>query len=87
MMLVPLSALASNPYEVEKGDTLWGIAKRDLGDESMWPKILDYNSHLKKPGRMFTKNGTTYVIIYPGEYLAGLNKYGILAAPEPKSVK
>ena len=33
-----------NTYIVQKGDTLWGISKKFLGDGVMWRKIYNYNN-------------------------------------------
>lgn len=33
-----------NTYIVQKGDTLWSISKRFLGDGVMWRKIYNYNN-------------------------------------------
>jgi len=54
---------ASSPpktYTVKRGDTLWGIAKRFLGDGSRWKEI--YNANVNVIG----KNPN---LIYPGQVL------------------
>jgi nucleoid-associated protein YgaU len=36
---------------VRPGDSLWRIAKRELGDEHRWPEIAQAN-HLRAPYRL-----------------------------------
>ena len=36
--------IKSREYEVQPGDSLGGIAQKELGDESLWPKIQSLNS-------------------------------------------
>ena len=37
------TARATHPYVVQRGDTLWGIAKRELGDPLRWREIAELN--------------------------------------------
>lgn len=39
-------------YEVRKNDTLWKIAKRQLGDGRLWTLIRDHNPALRNPHRL-----------------------------------
>lgn len=41
-----------NTVRVERGDTLWKIAARHLGDGTAWPKIAEANPELKDPNRI-----------------------------------
>ena len=37
------AARATRPYVVQRGDTLWGVAKRELGDPLRWREIAELN--------------------------------------------
>lgn len=41
------AATAGNTYTVQKGDTLWSIAQRMLGDGQRWREIQDLNPGLE----------------------------------------
>lgn len=58
---------AAQTYTVVSGDCLWNIAKRFYGDGSQWEKI--YNANTGVCGQPYTKGGTTYVMIHPGDVL------------------
>ena len=50
-------------YDVRRGDTLWGIAERHLGDPERWQEIARLNYHHRQPdGRTLTDSHW----IYPG---------------------
>lgn len=34
------------PYEVKRGDSLWNLAGRHLGDPGRWPELLDFHNNL-----------------------------------------
>lgn len=57
----------SQEYTVVKGDCLWNIAKKYYGDGSKWKKIYEANPGVC--GEPYTKGGTTYVLIHPGDKL------------------
>lgn len=53
-------------YTVKKGDTLWDISKKYLGDPTRWPeiyslnkKVIGSNPNLIYPGQVYTLPGTT----------------------------
>lgn len=48
------------PYVVRKGDTLSALARRYLGDETLWRAILDANPHLTRPEDL--REGQTVLI-------------------------
>ncbi|MEW6103484.1 MAG: LysM peptidoglycan-binding domain-containing protein [bacterium] len=47
---------------VKRGDTLWHLCKKHLGDPFLWPKIGEYNK-LKNPHLIFPKQ----IIEFPGK--------------------
>lgn len=62
----PAASPESNPavtenktHTVQKGDTLWAIAKRYYGNGSQYPKIASANPSIKNPN-----------LIYPGQVLS-----------------
>ena len=62
----PAASPESNPavtenktHTVQKGDTLWAIAKRYYGNGSQYPKIASANPFIKNPN-----------LIYPGQVLS-----------------
>jgi DNA-binding SARP family transcriptional activator len=44
------SASATRVYVVQRGDTLWGIAERELGDPLAWSQIYQLNVGRPQPG-------------------------------------
>lgn len=58
---------APQTYTVQKGDCLWGIAKKFYGDGSQWERI--YNANTGVCGKPYVEGGITYSMIYPGDVL------------------
>jgi LysM repeat protein len=48
----PANAEPEGTVRVERGDTLWKIAARHLGDGKAWPKLAEANPELKDPNRI-----------------------------------
>jgi len=57
------SAGGDSDYVVRRGDTLWAIAQRKLGDALRWPQIFDLNRGRMQPDRRALSNPHW---IYPG---------------------
>jgi nucleoid-associated protein YgaU len=58
----PVAPAAANTYTVQKGDTLWSIAQRFLGDGQRWREIVDLN-----PGLEPAKLKVGQVILLPAK--------------------
>ncbi len=43
----PPDEVPEDAYTVQKGDTLWKLAKEKLGDPYLWPKIWEKNKYIK----------------------------------------
>jgi nucleoid-associated protein YgaU len=67
-------------YTVKPGDTLWGIAQKECGDGSVWPKIyhenrwvIGNNPNLIHPGQVLHidcgKPGGVWYTVEPGDNL------------------
>lgn len=81
-MSAQVPSVASTPYVVQKDDNLWSLAQVKLQDPKKWKRLLELNPFLKAPGRVFEKaDGTTVVLIKPGERLTGLDELGIIPQP------
>jgi hypothetical protein len=77
----PAASVETSPnYTVKKGDTLWAIAERELGDGNRWREIYDANENLidstaykrfkgQKTSGLEEKNGQTIVWIFEGQNL------------------
>ena len=60
-------AAAPDDYIIERGDTLWGLGQKWLGDPFLWPQIWDQNryvqdSHWIYPGDPIVRPGKTQVV-------------------------
>jgi nucleoid-associated protein YgaU len=58
----PPPSYTSNTYTVQKGDTLWSIAQRHLGNGKRWREIVELN-----PGLEPSKLRVGQVIILPAK--------------------
>jgi LysM repeat protein len=79
--ITPAESVETSPnYTVKKGDTLWAIAERELGDGNKWRKIYDANQESidqiaverfkgKKTSGLEEKSGQTIVWIFEGQNL------------------
>ncbi|MCF2531166.1 LysM peptidoglycan-binding domain-containing protein [Yinghuangia soli] len=54
---------ATTPYVVQRGDTLWDIAKQELGDPWRWPEIYQASKEVTQPDGSRLRNPD---LIYPG---------------------
>lgn len=67
---------ATVDYVVQRGDSLWRIAERHLGDGNRYPEIVDLNTKLLKRGPDFIRQGWT--IKLPAiEKLNGYDNYTV----------
>jgi hypothetical protein len=53
------------PYEVKRGDSLWNLAGRHLGDPCRWPELLDFHNDLAD--RYTTANNRVFRIQDPNK--------------------
>lgn len=64
--IAPSADPTLSTYEVRRGDTLWGIAERRLGDGRDYPAIVDHSTQIVQPdGRHLTDPN----LIVPGWHL------------------
>lgn len=53
MVVLPEPEEPGEMYTVQKGDTLWSIARKFYGKGTFWPRIFDANrDQLSEPGRL-----------------------------------
>ena len=71
------------PYTVKQGDNLWALSDWRLHNPRLWSWLVQQNPMLQEPGRQYNKNGTTYVMIRPGEMLYCLEEAGITLSTTP----
>lgn len=70
---------ASETYVVQKGDTLWDIAKQLYSDPLYWQQIWSQNPFIKNPNRIFP--GDTLAL--PGKTFAPATP--LAEAPKPEA--
>ena len=56
--------ISDNQVRVESGDSLYGIAAKFMGGGQNYPTLASINGI-----KLYTKNGVTYGLIYPGQIL------------------
>jgi hypothetical protein len=81
-LLLPSITFAETPkikkHRVIKGDTLWGITKKDLKDPFLWPKVWKANPRIANPRWIYPNQ-----IIKIPLYLLQKEKLAEEAAPKP----
>ncbi len=65
-------AADANVYIIQKGDTLWALAKKNLGNPYLWPQIWEKNKYIRDAHW-----------IYPGDPLVIGVKAAEIAPPPP----
>jgi len=79
------AARVTHPYVVQRGDTLWGIAKRELGDPLRWREIAELNEGRHEGTSTFGDPHWIYpgwTLLLPGE--AAAPTVPATAAPTPQ---
>lgn len=87
-LAAPVIAPAQQPvggpaYTIQPGDTLWELAGVKLDDPRQWRVIVEKNTFLQEPGRIFERGGKIIALIRPGEKLDGLAELGIMPRVYP----
>ena len=82
-MFLLLSNLAGqteeqSTYIIKKGDCLWDIAFKFLGDPFKWPQIWHQNPYIKDPNLIFPNNT---LIIGPGQQVMTAAQSSVSASP------
>lgn len=67
---------ATIDYVVQRGDSLWRIAERHLGDGNRYPEIVDLNTKLLRRGPDFIRQGWT-IKLPAVEKANGYDKYTV----------
>lgn len=64
---VDRSSNVPQTYEIVRGDTLWDICKKILGDPWYWPKLWSLNEYISNPHLIYPGN---LIKFYPGSEVA-----------------
>ena len=85
----PAKAAPTGPatvdYVVQRGDSLWRIAERHLGDGNRYPEIVDLNRKLLKRGPDFIRQGWTIKLPAIKKVRATTPTPSAKATPSPRS--
>ncbi|MBI2086736.1 MAG: LysM peptidoglycan-binding domain-containing protein [Candidatus Zambryskibacteria bacterium] len=81
--IVPVINFAQTPnetsvYTVQPGDTGWDLSRRYYEDPTIWQRIVDMNTFLQEPGRVFEDAQSRIILVLrPGEQLVGLERLNV----------
>jgi DNA-binding SARP family transcriptional activator len=86
----PAVAAATRTYVVQRGDTLWGIAERELGDPLRWSEIYQLNEGRPQPGGVTLTDphwiDPGWTLLLPATTASSPGPSGPGAAPAPAPI-